>query len=76
MTRQAAEEAKKEKTSADHTRIPRSSREEIEADVDAFVRKSGKSRGKAAGVQNTADESSEKRDARMPWAIPMRICGK
>ena len=34
MTRQAAEEAKKEKTSADHTRNPRSSCEEIEADVD------------------------------------------
>ena len=36
MTRQAAEEAKKEKTSADHTRNPRSSYEEIEADVDGI----------------------------------------
>ena len=36
MTRQAAEEAKKEKTSADHTRNPRSSCEEIEADVDGI----------------------------------------
>lgn len=42
MTRQAAEEAKKEKTSADHTRIPRSSREEIEADVDGIRQKIGK----------------------------------
>ena len=36
MTRQASEEAKKEKTSADHTRNPRSSCEEIEADVDGI----------------------------------------
>ena len=36
MTRQAAEEAKKEKTSADHMRNPRSSCEEIEADVDGI----------------------------------------
>ena len=42
MTRQAAEEAKKEKTSADHTRIPRSSREEIEADVDGIRQEIGK----------------------------------
>ena len=42
MTRQAAEEAKKEKTSADHTRNPRSSREEIEADVDGIRQEIGK----------------------------------
>ena len=42
MTRQAAEEAKKEKTSADHTRIPRSSREEIEADIDGIRQEIGK----------------------------------
>ena len=42
MTRQAAEEAKKEKTSADHTRNPRSSYEEIEADVDGIRQEIGK----------------------------------
>ena len=42
MTRQAAEEAKKEKTSADHTRNPRSSCEEIEADVDGIRQEIGK----------------------------------
>ena len=42
MTRQAAEEAKKEKTSADHTRNPRSSCEEIEADIDGIRQEIGK----------------------------------
>lgn len=47
MTRQAAEEAKKEKTSADHTRNPRSSCEEIEADIDGIRQEIGKKQRKS-----------------------------
>ena len=76
MTRQAAEEAKKEKTSADHTRNPRSSYEEIEADVDGIRQEIWKKAEEKRPEYKTPPMNLLKKGRAVPWAIPMRICGK